>query len=168
MYRGHDGRFYDIEDHPPTRNGIDGPANPPTAYQTQFDSITNINDTRNQTLGQAGDGTTLGNNMDAVGVTRPPNSDAHHIIAGNSTNTAAVRARQLLDEAGVDVNEAANGVYLPTNRHFPDEVAPNHKRVHTNRYYEAIVDRLNDIDPGDRREEIRKIANELANNLFVW
>jgi len=168
-YRGHDGRYYDLDDHPPSKNGVDGPTREPTVYQTQFDNISDINNPTNQKFGEPGNGTTLGANMEAVGFTRPPNSDAHHIIAGNDARTAeARRARDLFEESGIDVNAAVNGVYLPRNRHFPDEVAPNHKRVHTKAYYQAIIDRLEDLDPSERGAEIQKIGWELANNLFRW
>ena len=165
-YRGHDGRYYDINDHPPTRNGIDGPSHPPTDYQTQFDGVRDVNDTTGQTLGARGSGTTLGANMEAVGITRPPNSDAHHIVASGSER--AERARELIEEAGIDINEAANGVYLPSNAHYPDQVAPNHRRVHSNAYYQAIIDRLEGVGPSERRAEMTDIAYELANNLFIW
>ena len=159
-------RDSDINDHPPTRNGIDGPSHPPTDYQTQFDGVRDVNDTTGQTLGARGSGTTLGANMEAVGITRPPNSDAHHIVASGSER--AERARELIEEAGIDINEAANGVYLPSNAHYPDQVAPTHRRVHSNAYYQAIIDRLEGVGSSERRAEMTDIAYELANNLFIW
>ena len=40
-----------------------------------------------------------------------PNT-AHHIVAGNAPSAEA--ARQILLEYGVDIDDSANGVFLPT------------------------------------------------------
>ena len=82
----------------------------------------------------------------------------------------AARARQLLDnmDPPFDTNEAANGVFLPRNSNFPDDTAPNHLSIHTPRYYAELVRRLENVPKSMRREEIRKIAEELVNNTFPW
>lgn len=37
---------------------------------------------------------------------------AHHIVAGTSQN--AVEARKVLENCGIDINDAANCIFLPT------------------------------------------------------
>ena len=48
-----------------------------------------------------------------------PNA-AHHIVAGSSPKAAEARA--ILQRYGIDINDSANGVFLPTVR----EVAEGH------------------------------------------
>jgi len=45
-----------------------------------------------------------------------PNT-AHHIVAGKAPSAEA--ARQILLEYGVDIDDAANGVFLPTINNPP-------------------------------------------------
>jgi hypothetical protein len=66
-----------------------------------------------QILGRAADSTVLGKNLEAVGKVRPENSAAHHIVAGGAPNADAEETRELLRKAGIDINEASNGVFLP-------------------------------------------------------
>jgi hypothetical protein len=84
------------------------------------------------------------------------NSAAHHIVAGGANYPNAVNARNLLKEANIDINEAANGVSLPNgSKYVIDEVFP-HQNIHTKVYYEIVYSRLSESAPTKRREELQK------------
>ena len=130
-YRGHDGRFYNEVDHPPTQNWVDGPRPAPSAYDNQFPADPNAGlagPVAPQTTGNNATGQNLATNMRRVGFTQPPNSTAHHIVSSNHRN--AEEARRLIGEIDppFDVNEAANGVFLPTNSNNPDYTAPQSRK----------------------------------------
>jgi len=48
----------------------------------------------------------------------------------------------------------------------PHAVAPNHQGTHTAEYCEKLVERLNDVDPSQRRAELADIAKEIADGTF--
>ena len=73
----------------------------------------------------------LGRALEAAGYKRPPGSEAHHIVAGTSRN--AREARTVLQQFGIGIDDAANGVFLP---------ARVHRRLHTSQYYRTINRRL--------------------------
>jgi len=79
----------------------------------------------------------LAQNLTAQGVARPAETAAHHIIA--STAEKARPAAQHLANLGVDINEAANGVFLPR---FASSANPAgaavHSSLHTNAYFDAV------------------------------
>jgi hypothetical protein len=121
-----------------------------------------------QKLGRAADSKVLGENLEAVGKVRPDNSAAHHIVAGGSQNTYAERTRVLLKNADIDINEAANGVFLPKNSKYLIDEASSHANIHTNVYYEAVYDRLKNLSKEGFRGELQKIANELSQGIFPY
>ena len=121
-----------------------------------------------QNLGKPASGTTLGENLIAFGKARPANSHAHHITAGGASNLDAQRARQILQNEGIDINEAANGVFLPSSSKYAIDNAVPHANVHTNVYYREVYDRLKVAQPGKVRDELQKIADELLNGTFPY
>jgi hypothetical protein len=119
-----------------------------------------------QKLGRAHSSKILGENLEAVGKIRPANSAAHHIVAGGSEK--AKETRKLLEEADIDINEAANGVFLPkSSKYVVDEATP-HANVHTNKYFDEVNIRLERIPVNQRRNELQKIATELENGTFPY
>jgi hypothetical protein len=83
--------------------------------------------------------------------------EAHHIIARAARKVA--KARQILIDLGVDINEAANGVALAKDVH---------RGIHTNAYYEAV----NLLAKGWRtaseaREGLRAIAEAIAKGTVL-
>lgn len=124
-----------------------------------------------QTLGVGGNSTTLGKNLEAIGVSRPgPGSvAAHHIVAHGDQRALNVRA--ILQQEGIDIDEAANGVFLPRSSKFAEqmpELGPPHSRIHTDNYYTALEARLGATAPGEIRDELQKIASELISGEFPW
>ncbi|WP_281309610.1 AHH domain-containing protein [Flavobacterium flavigenum] len=121
-----------------------------------------------QKLGRVPSGTTLGENLISFGKNRPINSHAHHITAGGASNVNAASARAILQREGIDINEAANGVFLPSSSKYAIDEAVPHANVHTNLYYEKVFERLEAAQPGKVREELQKIADELLNGTFPY
>lgn len=79
----------------------------------------------------------LAANMEATGLVRPAGSAAHHIVAGRSPK--ALQARAVLARLGIDLNDAANGVFLPARRSSPNPAgAAVHSTLHTNAYYSEV------------------------------
>ncbi|MCP4567076.1 MAG: hypothetical protein GY841_05810, partial [FCB group bacterium] len=99
-----------------------------------------------QTFGRSPSSRVLGNNMEAVGMTRPADTAAHHIVAG--TDKRAPRAREVLRREGIDINAAANGVFLPRSSRYAIEPITTHSRVHTNRYYRELEERILNAEHG--------------------
>jgi RHS repeat-associated protein len=142
-------------------------------YTNQFPSVGAVNNRADQSLGLQPTGQNLANNMERVGFVRPPgtNSTAHHIIAhGDNRYPSAQLARDLVNDLDppFDMNEAANGVFLPQNSRFPDDTAPNHLTIHTELYYNSLYARLRNVPKDRRRAELQKIAKELAENKFPY
>ena len=78
--------------------------------------------------------------LEKAGHTRPPESAAHHIVAGNARE--AGKARRILEKVGIGINEAANGVFLPATRASANPTgAAVHSTLHTKSYY-AYVNEL--------------------------
>ena len=121
-----------------------------------------------QKLGKPHSSQVLGNNLKAVGKERPSNSAAHHIVAGGEKYTNARLSRKILDDAEIDINEAANGVFLPKESKYVIGDAVAHTKVHTNRYYDALYGRLKDIQKDKIRNELKKISDELLNGTFPY
>jgi YD repeat-containing protein len=71
----------------------------------------------------------LRKNMCAVGVTKPEFGchHAHHVVAVAAPR--AQPARDVLARVGIDINDAANGLFVPCDKHG---------RLHTNDYYDAV------------------------------
>jgi hypothetical protein len=108
----------------------------------------------------------LGENLEISGFARPPNSAAHHIVAGDSSNKYAILARDKLKAEGIDINEYANGVFLPKSSKYVIDDAVAHSKVHTDKYYKAVYDKLQGAP--DSRSALQEIAEELKIGKFPY
>jgi WXG100 family type VII secretion target len=114
----------------------------------------------------------LGANMERAGMTRPPNHEPHHIVPANDPR--GTRAAEILREADINVDDAANGVWLPrtsggaqTPRGIQPEGLTSHDAVHTNRYFNELTSRLERAREADRvAEEMEIIRGELQLGIF--
>jgi hypothetical protein len=87
-------------------------------------------------------------NLEQVGEPRPSQyHEPHHIIPEGDERAA--RAREILENAGIRPNDAANGVWLPrTTKGVSSEVGitggafTSHDSIHTARYFTEITQRL--------------------------
>ena len=91
-----------------------------------------------------------------------PNA-AHHIVAATSKKAASARA--ILDRFGIGINDAVNGVFLPTTP--GSSGAALHTTLHTNAYYNKVNQLLQGAKSADDVAAILgTIKNALLNNCF--
>ena len=119
-----------------------------------------------QKLGKKADSVVLGENLEITGVQRPPNTAAHHIVAGGDPR--AEPARLILKREGIDINEADNGVFLPKNTKVTAPPATTHSGIHTNMYYQEINNRILSASPGTVRDVLNDIRIEILNGTFPY
>lgn len=108
----------------------------------------------------------LGGNLEAAGVPRPPDTAAHHIVPYGDRR--AQRIRDLLGSFNppIDLNSAANGVFLPSR---PGSTAPGayHPSLHSDDYYNAINRDLGRINNRDRAIDIlNRIRESLLDGTY--
>ena len=89
---------------------------------------------------------------------------AHHIVAG--TSAKADEARQILSGFNIDVNDASNGVFLPTVKDVTE--AAYHPSLHTDAYYTKVNEMLRKATSDVRAKAILDdIAEQLLNGTFM-
>jgi hypothetical protein len=90
---------------------------------------------------------------------------AHHIVAAGEKYPSAIETRRILADAGIDVNEAANGVFLPRKDIDSDLGKAIHSGRHSEQYSDIVRDRLKPFagDAPALRKELQKIADHLVN-----
>jgi RHS repeat-associated protein len=104
----------------------------------------------------------LASSLQAAGFARPVQSAAHHIVAGSAR--AAAAGRQVLNRFGININSAANGVFLPANRRSANAAgAAVHSTLHTQAYYAAVNMRL---AAATTRAEAEAILLSIQRNLL--
>ena len=97
----------------------------------------------------------LGKNLERAGYARPPGAAAHHIVAQNAA--AARPARAVLRKYNIDINSAANGVWLPANARSPNpRGAAIHSQVHNGAYYARVNQALSRAN--SRSEALRALS----------
>ena len=89
-------------------------------------------------LGRKANSGTLTHNLEALGVTKPTGTQAHHIVGG--ATPAGLRTRARLDALGIDQNSPMNGVFLPGCKKS-NAIGLIHCGKHTGEY-EAIVEEI--------------------------
>lgn len=107
----------------------------------------------------------LRQNLIESGVEVPdyPNA-AHHIVAGSSPKAAEARA--ILQRYGIDINDSANGVFLPTVRDVAE--GAYHPSLHTNAYYDKINKLLGGATcKEDVLDILEFVSNELSSGSFM-
>lgn len=83
----------------------------------------------------------LARNMEKAGIAREANTAAHHIVpAALKMFKGGEQARAILKKFGISVENAANGVYLPST--FDDAVNAAYRgSLHSERYFEEVAKR---------------------------
>ena len=99
-------------------------------------------------------------------------SAAHHIVAGDHMDPNAIKARSILSKHGIDIDDAANGIYL---KHMdPNSIQPGayHRVIHTKICFENVANRLEiaDLIGGKNGvlDELDNIAGNLLFNKKIW
>jgi hypothetical protein len=121
----------------------------------------------------------LANNMEKAGLGKKPDGyAAHHMVPRDLEKfPAAKNARKLLEDLGLDTNEAVNGVYLPqTKTAAAGTSAQYHPSTHTKQYFINVNKRLEFAAKeggttleGQRQaviEELADIRKQLENGTF--
>ncbi|WP_261643476.1 RHS repeat-associated core domain-containing protein [Erwinia mallotivora] len=97
-------------------------------------------------------------------------SAAHHIVAWDDPR--AFRARQILKKHKIGLDSAENGIFL---KHIdPNSIQPGayHRVIHTNKYYDNIVSRLQNADLIDGKQgvldELDAIREDLLFNRDIY
>ncbi|NDO81008.1 hypothetical protein CJP72_09575 [Citrobacter sp. NCU1] len=102
--------------------------------------------------------------MEINGTPRPKNSAAHHIVP--ETAKCAKPARNILKKHQIDINSAANGVFLPNRNNMDEMSGILHNGKHPDDYISAINERIRNADKlGGKQEtlnELERINNELS------
>lgn len=103
---------------------------------------------------------------------------SHHIVE-KLDNPAA---REILEEAGIHIDEAANGVWLPRQKMIDeyaargqskwlDGLGPRHEGSHRASYSDEVFERLRPLrgqPPDVIRNTLQQIAKELIEGTFPW
>ncbi len=98
----------------------------------------------------------LGKALEKAGFIRSADSAAHHIVAGAAP--AAEVARKILAKYGIDIDSAANGVFLSSSQHAS---------LHTAAYYDAVNAALSGVTTKAGAEQVlQNIANKLSSGSF--
>ncbi|MDR6882436.1 RHS repeat-associated core domain-containing protein [Bacillus sp. 3255] len=105
----------------------------------------------------------LRSNLKGAGYSEPTYSNAaHHIVA--AIDGRAKIAQDILNKYNVDIDSAYNGVFLPTSDGF---VESNHRRIHTNVYYDNVNSLLSGAKSQDDVIDILDdIRDQLTNGTF--
>ena len=106
----------------------------------------------------------LGNNLEAAGTERPEGSAAHHIVPYGDRRAQSVRDQ--LDNLGIDINSADNGVFLPQ---VPGSTAPGayHPSLNSDAYNKQLqLDFLGVNSRNEALDVLDKIRNQLLNGTY--
>jgi|GEM_PF-1536802 len=125
------------------------------------------------------DSIVLGKELEEAGITRPPDSQAHHLVPVNQGGL-----RELIEKYGININSSANGVFLPQKAmsDWPGQVTHfsfnnidkkgNPMFRHGQEYIKYMRKRLNKIDELDsslqvKREKILVFLEETREGLLT-
>jgi RHS repeat-associated protein len=97
--------------------------------------------------------------LERAGQMARPGDQAHHIVALRAE--AAAPAREVLRKFGVELNEAANGVFLPS-KSIPGVNTAVHSGGHPRAYYEYVNDAL---ASAQSRQDVLEILREIRRGL---
>ena len=84
-------------------------------------------------------------------------TEPHHIVPyADGRFASAIQARAILAEVGIDLNSAANGVWVECGRH---------RRMHNGEYYRELLEVLEAATPRNR-EEVTKALNIVRTGIL--
>ena len=108
----------------------------------------------------------LGNNLEAHGIHRLSGEFAHHIVAHNDPRAA--KSLEILESFDIKVDNWVNGVYLPGYKTSPNPRGKIvHGNVHTNAYYEAVYNTLQDAkSQAEVIQSLRLLAFKLEHGVM--
>lgn len=117
----------------------------------------------------------LAENMEKDGKgTKPAGYAAHHIVPFKEdrpfASPYAGKAREILDDEKIGLNDSVNGVYLPHSSNVKNNTEAYHREIHTREYYKNVYNRLSPHKNNKSaiESELRAIALELQNGTFTY
>jgi len=140
-------------------------SDPVTVGETPEKERAAIEEAKRNEGGSKASSVILRQNMIKAGIEEPEYANAaHHIVAG--TSQKANEARAILQKYGIDINDATNGVFLPTVKDVPNSTY--HPSLHTNAYYDKVNDMLRGATSKDDVLDILSdISEQLLNGTFM-
>jgi A nuclease family of the HNH/ENDO VII superfamily with conserved AHH len=104
----------------------------------------------------------LGGNLEAAGQARPEGYEAHHIVPSRAGGQDMEQLRQRLGDLGLNLNEAANGVWLPGVGAPDDATGAYHPRLNNTEYNEAVLNAFRGVTTLERaRQVLADIGSQL-------
>lgn len=94
---------------------------------------------------------------------KPKGYAAHHAIP--ATEPGAQNARDILNKYGIDINDAVNGVYLPTPKDKTATQGIEHNGRHPLSYAERVNRLIIDADNIGGKQSVLNKLNDIKNNL---
>lgn len=94
---------------------------------------------------------------------KPKGYAAHHAIP--ATDAGAQDARDILNKYGIDINDAINGVYLPTPKDNTATIGIEHNGRHPLSYAEKVNDLIQKADQLGGRQAVINELNNIKNKL---
>ena len=84
------------------------------------------------------------------------------------TEPDAAESREILEKFNIDINDAANGVYLPNEKNAPTK-ALYHPPLNTKVYNKNVYKMLKDATTREKAiETLKKIRDMLLNGTFKY
>ncbi|MFD9894251.1 DUF4157 domain-containing protein [Amycolatopsis sp. NPDC059027] len=117
-------------------------------------------------LSELSDATLLAKNLEREIGARPAGHAAHHIVPKGMAE--AREAREILKGAHIDINDAANGIWLPeTELVVNRDLGLIHSKIHTKKYIRAITDILRG-HPGDVPRALHEIREGIQHGKIPF
>lgn len=144
---------------------IDGPQLPPIEHLPIADPVT-LDDTILTRDGR--DAKELGDNLTAAGQPKPGvGYQPHHKVPVAAGGPEMAALREKLAALGIDINDAANGVWLPGPASDPNAPEAYHPRLNNGEYNAAVIDAFRDVTTAaDARLTLDRIGNSLQQGDF--
>ena len=106
----------------------------------------------------------LGNNLEQAGQSRPGGYEAHHIVPSEAGDARMEALRAKLAGLGIDLNNAANGVWLPGPNAPEDVIEAYHRRLNNKVYNKAVADAFVQVtNKEDALDTLARIRSQLEN-----
>jgi len=103
--------------------------------------------------------------MEEAGISRPANSETHHIVPERAQSAGP--ARDVLNKHGIDINGADNEVFLPSRHNTDGLPGIEHNGRHTNDHISDINSRIKDSDDLGGKSEVLKELGKIRNILLT-
>jgi hypothetical protein len=110
----------------------------------------------------------LGDNLRTSGRRSPGEGyGAHHIAPSRAGDERMDELRARLDDLKLDLNDAANGVWLPGSNAAEDATGAYHPSLNNKQYNTAIIDAFKDVTTRDQAIDVlKRIAEKLLEGKF--